>query len=765
MDGVVENDPGIVKVGVKGKVIEVVIGKTERMHKLYRDAVKAAQYRLPVLIRGETGSGKEWLASVIHSCGCEPCAPFLDVNCGAVTASLMESLFFGHEKGAFTGASQARDGYFSQVGSGTIFLDEIGELPVDLQPKLLRVLETGFFRPVGASQSIRFKGRIVAATHRDLEAMVKQGRFREDLFHRLNVLTLQIPSLKERKEDIPQLVDFFLSKSKKKVRLTDCAVNLLEAQQWSGNIRQLRNTIEKICVFSSEEVLNAVSIRSFLSNSVCCAEDELKQVVTKILDLNISNKMATVESLLIKEALKRYEGNKTRTAEELGLHRKALERRVKLMTTSVEALGASLKKIKKMQEDGAHVDVIEATDKCYRKSMHLSYCREVLDLRYEFLRIRCLSEREFYGWNAPCVMESYNEVVKLSWVLNDSGKLAFNLFGLWSVHLMNNELKEALVVAEQLQSLSVEMRCRSTKCKAVIALANTQFWMGRLEESTKNLDEFQVLYDQDLNTVKESGIDLLPLYLFLKGVVNCLSGRFNSAFAVVGKLKEYVEVNSHFFSQVVSYQALMIIEFFFSHHEKSNSYALKLIELTEMMEYRLYHGLGLVFHGAYINRYCREKGAAIMAQGISECRGTGEVFMPFYSLIRSKILMEAETVQLALKQLDEGIDFAVSGENYAFYPELLFLQSVSMATLGMDGYKNGLRKAYGLVKAQGNKFAQLRILYFCLKKRLKVAALCFDEGTFYDEAELFLGGFPEDEHHPLLDYVRFRVGWGMRVDL
>lgn len=757
-------DCEILRIKISGKVTEVVVGRTESMQKLCRDAEVTAKHDLPVLITGETGVGKEWLASMIHSSGNNFFAPFVDVNCGAITSPLMESLFFGHEKGAFTGASQARDGYFSQVGSGTIFLDEIGELPMELQPKLLRVLETGLFRPVGASKNIKFRGRVVAATHRDLEKMVKVGEFREDLLHRLNVLTLKVPNLVERKNDIPLLVDFFLSKSSKNIRLTDCAVSLLKEQEWRGNIRQLRNTIEKICVFSSEGEMNATSLRSFLPYSGCCMEAQLRRIASEILDLNIANKMVTIESLLIKQALARYGGNKTRAAEELGLHRKVLERRVKSMTTSVEALVEEVSKIRELQREAKHIKVIEAVNSSYAGSINLSGCRDVLEIRYELLKLRCLSEREVYGWNASCVMETYREIVKFCHVLNDSAKTAFYLFGMWSVHLINNELAEALVIAEQLQCLSEEGECQIIKCKAAIALAKTLFWMGQFEDSKKNLVRFKELHDYNLDMINETGVDLLPFYLFLKGLSGCLSGHFNSAYAVVRRLVDYVSDSTHFFSNVISYQALATIEFLFSHYENANSYALKLIELTKDMKYKLYHGRGLIYHGVYMSRYCREKGEAIMSQGIMECRG-GDLFIPFYCLIRAKVLMEKGCVCSALEQLSEGLKFAASGQNYVFYPELLFFKSVCMAESGVEGYENGLYEAYRLVKEQGNKFVQLRILYFCLKKKLKVTALFLGEDTFYDEAEAFLNQFSEDEHHLLLDYVRFRIGWGMRGDL
>jgi formate hydrogenlyase transcriptional activator len=213
-----------------------------------------------VLVFGETGTGKELIARALHNRSARQDRPLVKVNCGAIAAGLVESELFGHMKGAFTGALERRVGRFELADGGTIFLDEIGELPLDTQVKLLRVLQEQEFEPVGSSRTVRVDVRIIAATNRDLEEAVRTGRFRSDLFYRLNVFPLQVPPLRERRADIPQLVMFFFSRFAKKLgkrieAVPQGVMNLLTTYAWPGNIRELQNLIERAVVLSQGPVL------------------------------------------------------------------------------------------------------------------------------------------------------------------------------------------------------------------------------------------------------------------------------------------------------------------------------------------------------------------------------------------------------------------------------------------------------------------------------------------------------------------------------
>jgi DNA-binding NtrC family response regulator len=225
-----------------------MIGRTPQMEKLYRILAKVAQSTHPVLILGESGTGKEMVARTIHSFGPNAEKPFLPVDCGSLVPTLIESELFGYVKGAFTGANHSKDGLLVAAGNGTVFLDEIGELTLDLQAKLLRALQEKEVRPVGSTQHVPIKARILTATNRDLAAMVERGTFRKDLYYRLNVVNLRLPPLRDRKEDIPLLVAHFLNKIHRahpgRFSIHDDALRTLMLYDWPGNVRELENAVE-----------------------------------------------------------------------------------------------------------------------------------------------------------------------------------------------------------------------------------------------------------------------------------------------------------------------------------------------------------------------------------------------------------------------------------------------------------------------------------------------------------------------------------------
>ncbi len=237
-----------------------MIGRSPEMEKLYRILSKVAQSTHPVLVLGESGTGKELVARTIHAYGPNAQKPFLPVDCGSLVPTLIESELFGYVKGAFTGANRSKDGLLVSAEGGTVFLDEIGELTLDLQAKLLRALQEKEVRPVGATHRVPIKARIVAATNRDLAAMVEKGTFRKDLFYRLNVVNLRLPSLRDRREDIPLLAAHFLDRISRehgrKFTLSDEALRTMMRHDWPGNVRELENSVERACALSSGPVLH-----------------------------------------------------------------------------------------------------------------------------------------------------------------------------------------------------------------------------------------------------------------------------------------------------------------------------------------------------------------------------------------------------------------------------------------------------------------------------------------------------------------------------
>jgi DNA-binding NtrC family response regulator len=316
-----------------------LVGTSRAMERLRETILRVSRSDRPVLVVGPTGSGKELVVRAIHAHGDRARSPLIDVNCGAIPEPLMESFLFGHERGAFTGATRRQEGSLTLVGQGTLFLDEIAELPLALQTKLLRVIETRRFSAVGAAVVKQFTGRVVAATHASLERRVAASAFREDLFYRLNVLTVRVPGLDERVEDIPTLAEHFCRQQARPLHLGAGAIELLSSVPWPGNVRQLRNLIDRVAVFSESQVVSAELLRRHLEGDERVdrandnAESRLESLIQAVLRLSVDKKLEAVTNALIAQAMAVCGGNKSAVARLLGVHRKAIERRTSRRAT------------------------------------------------------------------------------------------------------------------------------------------------------------------------------------------------------------------------------------------------------------------------------------------------------------------------------------------------------------------------------------------------------------------------------------------------
>lgn len=302
---------------------ESIIAKSATMVELFRTIHKVAEFKTTALIAGESGVGKELVARALHRRS-NRSGQFVAVNCGAIPENLLESELFGHKKGAFTDAVADRRGLFEEAHGGTLFLDEIGELPLALQVKLLRVLEDERIRRLGDARDIQIDVRIVAATHRDLEAEVKAGRFREDLYYRLNVLLIQVPPLRDRREDIPILVEYFVQRNNARLGtqvrgLDSDARRALYEYGWPGNVRELENTIERAMVLCEGDTIGG----SDLPERVRRTEDPIATHMDGD-ELSIKKTNRIIESILIRRALEKTRGNRTRAAELLEISHRAL---------------------------------------------------------------------------------------------------------------------------------------------------------------------------------------------------------------------------------------------------------------------------------------------------------------------------------------------------------------------------------------------------------------------------------------------------------
>jgi DNA-binding NtrC family response regulator len=297
-----------------------IIGSSDEMKKVYALLSKVARSESTVLVQGESGTGKELVARFIHYNSRRSNGPFIKVNCAALAEGVLESELFGHEKGAFTGSIKQRKGRFELADHGTIFLDEIGDLAAAVQVKLLRVLQEGEIERVGAEKTVKIDVRVIAATNRDLAAMVKSGQFREDLFYRLNVIPIQLPALRKRKSDIPELVDFFLARlaaenGKPHVNLDEQAVQALLDYPWPGNIRELENVLERAVVLCDGDRITVNELPFIEEVSASLEDHELSTPMNG----NLDDRLAEMERQLLQNAMMEARGVKTRAARALGI--------------------------------------------------------------------------------------------------------------------------------------------------------------------------------------------------------------------------------------------------------------------------------------------------------------------------------------------------------------------------------------------------------------------------------------------------------------
>jgi DNA-binding NtrC family response regulator len=320
-----------------GQGLGNMIGRSPEMDKLYRILAKVAQSSHPVLILGESGVGKELVARSIHSNGPHADRPFVPIDCGSLVPTLMESELFGYVKGAFTGANRSKEGLLASAQGGTVFLDEIGELPLDLQAKLLRALQEKEVRPVGATHRVAINVRILAATNRNLAAMVEQGRFRKDLYYRLSVVNLRIPPLRERKQDIPLLAAHFLERMSRETgtihTLSDDALRTLVDYEWPGNVRELEHSLDRACTLSSGPVLHLGDLPTQLQNFHLQNRRSVTMSATALGAPGSARApvlpLAQLEKQAILETLRKLNGDKLLTARLLGIGKTTLYRKLK----------------------------------------------------------------------------------------------------------------------------------------------------------------------------------------------------------------------------------------------------------------------------------------------------------------------------------------------------------------------------------------------------------------------------------------------------
>ena len=314
-----------------------LIGASEPIRKVYALIERVAETSVTVLLTGESGSGKELVAREIHRRSARKEGSLVCVNCAAIPVDLIESELFGHEKGAFTGATGQRIGKFEQAQNGTLFLDEIGDMPHETQAKILRVLEDGLVQRLGGTQTIPVDVRILSATNKNLTALVREGQFREDLYYRLQVVEINIPPLRQREDDIPALVSYFLQVSAEKhgrsvPEFEPAALGKLAQYSYPGNVRQLRNILERLVVLQTEGLIHESDLPDEVRFFVPSEETEFSGTdLNKFFQLNYKEAKRAFEIRYLCHALVQHENNITHTASAIGLHRQSLQQKIKLL--------------------------------------------------------------------------------------------------------------------------------------------------------------------------------------------------------------------------------------------------------------------------------------------------------------------------------------------------------------------------------------------------------------------------------------------------
>lgn len=683
----------------------VVIGKSKAFQHLHRLIHRVASTDRTVLISGPTGAGKEIVAQMVHRLG-SPGLPFIDLNCGAIPENLLESELFGCVKGAFTGATGNRAGYLNMVGHGTLFLDEIGELPLSLQPKLLRVLETRSYRPLGSSETQRFDGRVIAATHRDLKLLVQQERFREDLYYRLAVVELELPGLEQRREDIPDLVEYFCRLQSRQFCFAPEALALLCRQAWPGNVRQLRNLIDRIGVLVEASLIDVTLLEPFL-----CQEQPVAQnhgdLAQALLRMDGEDKLAAAEQLLIDHALQVCQGNKTAAAHLLGVNRKVIERRLKLRQDKHLEVERCLGTGRALVAGANFREALTVLQKGLAVASEVYECKDIWHLQFELYCLLGVSYSSIEGWLSRTGSACYESARQVGHGLCNAMELSSIQFGIWTTQLMSLNLVNARATAQELLQRAQGCGFISMQVQAHVAMANTLFWLGDKDETLACLSRAGLTSEFHSDWPQAQGLDLVGLAITLEGLAAFELGFFQSARDAMERLiRRTLEPQSSTFKRLVALQGAAWLACLFEEHTALKPLALELETLSREHEFSFYQGIGQVFRGCYMgSQGLFDDAERIIAEGFENhvVRNGGRLFHSFQAWKRGEILLRAGRIRESISLVSHALDIALDHQDRVYASELMVLKACGvLATGDFDGAESGLRNALSTAQALGS---------------------------------------------------------------
>lgn len=678
---------------------DIIYGPNSPIKNILYQARRIALSSSPVLIIGATGVGKENLARYIHNAGTHANAPFIDLNCSAVPENLFETELFGHVKGAFTGASANRNGYMLSAESGTLFLDEIGEMPLSLQPKLLRALETRTFRPVGSTHLHSFKGRIVAATHRDLASLSKKGLFREDLFYRLAVFSLEIPTMDQRKNDIPALVEYFSSLQPKPLSFTEEGLEYLKGYSWPGNIRELRNLIDRLSILTDTSVIDKPTLAKFISYTASRKASSLETFVNAVLDMSeIGDKLTLMEHLLVSGALHRSKGSKTEAARLLGIDRKAVERRAAKLHSCSQSVRMSVDKADIAMRHGDFKAAIAILEACLTGSTvaHELLRDESLHCNINYLLSICYQRTS--GWMSEEGLRYCNRAADLAKRIGNKTIIQSTMFLVWTSLLMSLDLIKARNAANELLLHAREKGDQVFIQEGYIAVANTSFWLGDCKEVINILTESGLLASPDDAYTPLHQIDLQSLGIMFYGLSCFQLGHFKLARNALERLlvrrgkAELADQDRCFVLQGISWLGCLLEEW-----DLMGAAAQELKDLAKGNTYSFFLGIGKFFYGRYLVEQGRKAEAEEeMATGYEKyvLYEGGLLFQSFQAWQRGELLLRQGKPQDCMLLVSSSIDISIRHQERTYLVELMELRARALAALGnKDAAKTGFESA------------------------------------------------------------------------